>query len=359
MKGIFWRVLHLSSLPHSYYHYSPPLINGDGYNFPSAWEGYSLWQKYLMSKNCESTELAQKCVEEHAHLLNNLLSSFLELQSKFFAYRDHNPCQTCSRLCGDDSRVGRSSKPPPPPVSGRQGQVFLRRPKRPSPTSSSDSLPPLIPQSREHSSSPIHSTLFRVHFRSSVSILSFLWGVGNANVSFYRNLSLEPVLREDLPQEDPSHWDRLMPPYEPTSPSYHPQTPRLTPPLPLPSSSPNLWETPASPPIPQGRITSLRVPSQHCSCPQRTPLLPVENQENQAMPQRAHPYSRRQRVKMRIRSSLRDGLKDFSVDGIRMMALEAMSGLGLTPGGPCGACLNGGWCGTSSVCTALIKAHLS
>ena len=62
---------------------------------------------------------------------------------------------------------------------------------------------------------------------------------------------------------------------------------------------------------------------------------------------------------MRIRSSLRDGLKDFSADEIRMMALEAMSGLGLTPGGPCDAGLNGGWCSTSSVCTALIKAHLS
>ena len=60
---------------------------------------------------------------------------------------------------------------------------------------------------------------------------------------------------------------------------------------------------------------------------------------------------------MRIRSSPRDGLKDFSADEIRVMALEAMDRLGLTPGGPCDACLNGGWC--SSVCTALIKAHLS
>ena len=58
-------------------------------------------------------------------------------------------------------------------------------------------------------------------------------------------------------------------------------------------------------------------------------------------------------------SSLRDGLKDFSPDEIRVMALEAMSGLGLTPGGPCDSCLNGGWCSTSSVCTALIKACLS
>ena len=62
---------------------------------------------------------------------------------------------------------------------------------------------------------------------------------------------------------------------------------------------------------------------------------------------------------MRIRSSLRDGLKDFSADEIRMMALEAMGGLGLTPGGPYEACLNGGWCGSSSICTALIKARLS
>ena len=148
----------------------PPPTNDNGYNFPGAWEGYTLWQKYLMSKNCESAELAQQHVEEHAHLLNNLLSSFLEHQSEFFAYRDHNPCQTCSRLHGDDSQVRGPSQPPPPPVSGRQGRVFLRRPKRPSPPSSSDSPPPLIPQSRECSSSPIHSALFRVCFKSSVSV---------------------------------------------------------------------------------------------------------------------------------------------------------------------------------------------
>ena len=63
-------------------------------------------------------------------------------------------------------------------------------------------------------------------------------------------------------------------------------------------------------------------------------------------------------MKMRIMSSLRDGLKDFSADEIRVMALEAMDSLGLTPGGPCDACLNGSWCSTSSVCTALIKARL-
>ena len=175
-----------------------------------------------------------------------------------------------------------------------------------------------------------------------------------------RGLSLEPVLREDLPLEDPSHWDRLTPPYEPTSPPYRPQTPRLTPPpLPLPSSSPNLWEIPVSPPIPQGRTTSLRVPSQRRSRPRRTPLLPVENQENRATQQRARPHSRRQRVRMRIRSSLRDGLKDFSADEVRIMVLEAMDGLGLTPGGPCDACLNGGWCSSSSICTALIRARQS
>ena len=44
---------------------------------------------------------------------------------------------------------------------------------------------------------------------------------------------------------------------------------------------------------------------------------------HQVTQQRAHPHSRRQRVKMRIRSSLRDGLKEFSAYEIRMMALEA------------------------------------
>ena len=81
----------------------PPPTDDNGYNFPGNWEGYSLWQKYLMSKNCKSAELAQQRVEEHAHLLNNLLSSFLELQSEFFAYRDHNPCVTNSRVAHQDS----------------------------------------------------------------------------------------------------------------------------------------------------------------------------------------------------------------------------------------------------------------
>ena len=64
-------------------------------------------------------------------------------------------------------------------------------------------------------------------------------------------------------------------------------------------------------------------------------------------------------MRMRIRSSLRDGLKDFSADEVRVMVLESMDGLGLTPGGPCDACLNGGWCSSSSICTALIKARRS
>ena len=82
---------------------APPTNSNGGYDFPGDWEGYSLWQKYLMGKNCESAKMAQQHVEEYTHLLDNLLSSFLELQSELFAYRDHNPCQTCSRLCGDDT----------------------------------------------------------------------------------------------------------------------------------------------------------------------------------------------------------------------------------------------------------------
>ena len=61
---------------------------------------------------------------------------------------------------------------------------------------------------------------------------------------------------------------------------------------------------------------------------------------------------------MRIRTSIRDGLKDFSVDEVRVMVLEAMDGLRLTLGGPCNDCSNGGWCSPLSICTALIKAHL-
>ena len=146
-RGCFWRVLYFSSLPS----FLPPLLPSlpfsfiimpssemndsiffdsglspptTGYNFSEGLEGYSLWQKFLLSRNCESAEMAQQRVEEHAQLLNNLLSSFLELQSEFFAYRDHNPCQTCTRLRGDDPRTRGSSQPPPPPFSGRRGRVF-------------------------------------------------------------------------------------------------------------------------------------------------------------------------------------------------------------------------------------------
>ena len=161
----------------------PPPTDNNGYNFADGLEGYSLWQKYLLSKSCESAELAQQRVEEHAQLLNNLLSSFLELQSEFFTYRDHNPCQTCARLRGDDSQIRGSFQPPPPSFSGRRGRVFPRRPKRPSPPSSSDSLPPLVSQSREHSSSPVHSALFRVRFRPSVSV-PYPWCMRDANICF-------------------------------------------------------------------------------------------------------------------------------------------------------------------------------
>ena len=159
----------------------PPPTKDNGFNFSDGLEGYSLWQKFLLSRNCESAELAQQRVEEHTHLLNNLLSSFLELQSEFFAYRDHNPCQTCARRSGDDSRIRGSFQPPPPPFSGRRGRVFPRRPKRPSPPSSSNSIPPLVSQSRERSSSPVHSALFRVHFRPSVSV-SYSLVIGVANI---------------------------------------------------------------------------------------------------------------------------------------------------------------------------------
>ena len=42
-----------------------------------------------------------------------------------FAYRDHNPCQTCPRLHGDDSWVRRASQPPPPFISGCRGCLPL------------------------------------------------------------------------------------------------------------------------------------------------------------------------------------------------------------------------------------------
>ena len=47
------------------------------------------------------------------------------------------------------------------------------------------------------------------------------------------------------------------------------------------------------------------------------------------------------------------------MDEVRVFTLEVMESLGLTPGGPWDACLNGGWCSMSSVGTAPIKSRLS
>ena len=190
---------------------------------------------------------------------------------------------------------------------------------------------------------------------------------------FFRSLSLMPVLREEVPREETLLWDQLSPPwrkpslplgspsppprptpeYSSNSPIYQPMSPPPPPSLP---SSPNLHLGPISPVFPMDRTTSVMVPS-----PPPTPPLPVlVDQTNfRAFRQRGRPHSKRQRLKMRSRTLIKDLVKEFGMDEGRVMLLEVMDSMGLTPGGPCASCLSGGWCSRSAICSGLMKARLS
>ena len=190
---------------------------------------------------------------------------------------------------------------------------------------------------------------------------------------FFRSLSLMPVLREEVPREETLLWDQLSPPwrrpslplgspsppphptpeYSSNSPIYQPMSPPPPPSLP---SSPNLHLGPTSPVFPMDRIISVMVPS-----PPPTPPLPVlVDQTNlRASRQRGRPHSKRQRLKMRSRTLIKDLVKEFGMDEGRVMLLEVMDSMGLTPGGPCTSCLSGGWCSRSAICSGLMKARFS
>ena len=62
---------------------------------------------------------------------------------------------------------------------------------------------------------------------------------------------------------------------------------------------------------------------------------------------------------MRSRTLIKDLVKEVGVDEAKMMFLEVMDNMGLTPGGPCASCLSGGWCSRSAICSGLMKACLS
>ena len=62
---------------------------------------------------------------------------------------------------------------------------------------------------------------------------------------------------------------------------------------------------------------------------------------------------------MRARTLIKDAVKEFEAKGTRMLLLEIMDSMGLTPGGPCNSCLAVGWCSRSAICTGLMKALLS
>ena len=58
---------------------------------------------------------------------------------------------------------------------------------------------------------------------------------------------------------------------------------------------------------------------------------------------------------MRARTLIKDAVKEFEAEGTRMMLLEIMDSMSLTPGGPCNSWLGG----RSAIYTGLMKACLS
>ena len=62
---------------------------------------------------------------------------------------------------------------------------------------------------------------------------------------------------------------------------------------------------------------------------------------------------------MRSRTLIKDVVKEFGVDEGRVMLLEIMDSMGLTPGGPCTSGLGRGWYSRSAICSGLIKARFS
>ena len=72
---------------------------------------------------------------------------------------------------------------------------------------------------------PFHLTHWLLSPQSSFRTSGkYLLLIGGYLIFWFRNLSLEPVLREDL-----SQWDGLTPPFIPTSPPTNPQIPPQSP----------------------------------------------------------------------------------------------------------------------------------
>ena len=152
-----------------------------------------------------------------------------------------------------------------------------------------------------------------------------------------RSLSFIPVMRDEVPREETPLWDQLSPPWrKPSLPLGSPSPPQQTPefssnspiycpgsppPLPLLPSSPNLHLGPTSPVFPVDRTISAMVPS-----PPPTPPLPVlvDHTNFRASIQQGCPHSKRQRLKMRSRTLIKDAVKEFGVGEARVMLLEIM-----------------------------------
>ena len=181
---------------------APPSSNEE---MQANWSQYTDWQCYMLTRDIEAAEMTRQ-LNKQCKLLDKVLSNLLELQLDFKAHKHRSACQSC----------GRGGIQSPAPV-GRSygGRKLLRRPRRPSPPSSTDSTPPLLSQSTGGSQDPPSPSPFRDPSQDEVSLefspFGFIYCINGMLICF-RSLSLMPVMRDEVPREEALLWDQLSPP---------------------------------------------------------------------------------------------------------------------------------------------------
>ena len=127
------------------------------------WSQYTDWQHYMLTRDMEAAEMTRQ-LNKQSKLLDKVLSNLLELQVDFKAYKCRSVCQSC----------GRGGVQSPTPVGRSYGsRKLLRRPRRPSPPSSTDSIPSLLPQSTGGSQDSPSPSPFRDPSQNEVSLEFF------------------------------------------------------------------------------------------------------------------------------------------------------------------------------------------
>ena len=141
---------------------APPSSNEE---MQANWSQYTDWQRYMLTRDIEAAETTRQ-LGKQCKLVDKVLSNLLELQLDFKAHKRRSACQFC----------GRGGVQSPSPVGRSYGsRKLLRRPRRPSPPSSTDSTPSLLPQSTGGSQDSPSPSPFRDPSQDEVSSEFFLF----------------------------------------------------------------------------------------------------------------------------------------------------------------------------------------